>query len=77
MKKVNSYSSFPAGSPWAGVMFAQWPTRILGPNGVQFSPGGNPSLIGFVSASGVIPPLVSSWIPRFKRRGITGKHPTV
>jgi hypothetical protein len=64
MNTVHGYS-FPAGSPWSGVTFAQWPTRILGPNAVQYSPGGNPSLIGFVS-SGVAgefldPAIQTAW----------------
>ena len=37
------------GAPWANVMYAQWPTRVLGPNAVQYSPGGNCSLTGFLS----------------------------
>lgn len=38
--------------PWTGLMFSQWSSRrIIGPNAVQYMPGGNSSLPGFVSSS--------------------------
>lgn len=53
MSAVHSYAA--SLQPWAGVMFTQWPTRIIGPNAVQFTPGGNPNVIGFVSPGGQPP----------------------
>lgn len=46
------------GPPWSTVMYAQ-PNRILGPNAVQFSPGGNCSLIGFVTPGCIFPPMAA------------------
>ncbi len=47
--KTAAYNAASA-QPWNTVMFSQWSSRrILGPNAVQYLPGGNPSLPGFVS----------------------------
>jgi len=54
------------GTPWSSVMFAQWPTRILGPNAVQYSPGGNCTFIGFVTPCGTVPtPSPGQWGGQF------------